>query len=141
MQNFFCFFLNWIFFYYFFKKTTKLFTINNLVVFVFYLVAGIGIEPMIFGLWARRDTTSPPRDKYMVRPRGIEPRLPGWKPEVLTTRRWPHKLFNAWTLYIYCKIVKFFFQNIIHILFTYLSKIVWKTFDYLHNIYIIRRQE
>ena len=29
--------------------------------------------------------------KKMVRPRGVEPLLPGWKPGVLTTRRRPHK--------------------------------------------------
>ena len=28
----------------------------------------------------------------LVRPRGIEPLLPGWKPEVLTTRRRAHSL-------------------------------------------------
>ena len=28
----------------------------------------------------------------MVAPRGIEPRLPGWKPGVLTTRRWRQKI-------------------------------------------------
>ena len=29
---------------------------------------------------------------WLVRPRGIEPLLPGWKPGVLTTRRRPHTL-------------------------------------------------
>ncbi len=30
-----------------------------------HLVAGIGLEPMTFGLWARRATTAPPRDNII----------------------------------------------------------------------------
>ena len=33
-----------------------------------HLVAGAGLEPATFGLWARRATTAPPRDNIMFEP-------------------------------------------------------------------------
>ena len=54
-----------------------------------FLVAGTGLEPVTFGLWARRATTAPSRDLFVAR-RGVEPLFPGWKPGVLTDRRTGH---------------------------------------------------
>ena len=53
------------------------------------------IHPQLKNLYRnyfKKNTTFNMVFKKMVRPRGVEPLLPGWKPGVLTTRRRPHKI-------------------------------------------------
>ena len=40
------------------------------------LVAGAGLEPATFGLWAQRATTAPPRDVIAVQSYNKKTRLP-----------------------------------------------------------------
>lgn len=51
----------------------------------------VGFEPTTFWLWARQATSAPLR--YMVIPRGVEPRSWEWKSHVLTTRLRDHFLW------------------------------------------------
>lgn len=54
--------------------------------------AGVGIEPTTSGLWARRDTTSPPRIITIYWESGVlglEPRITGSKPGALPTWLYP----------------------------------------------------
>ena len=68
----------------------------------------------------------------MVRPRGIEPLLPGWKPGVLTTRRRPHN---------YSFICLFFYhsqtRNIISYLNLFVNYFFKIFFDFFLKVYWI----
>lgn len=63
------------------------FSILYFFVWSIFLVAGDGIEPPVFGLWARRDTISPPRSigycLYSFGELGFEPRQTESKSVVL----------------------------------------------------------